>query len=396
MTDGNTRAALAITRSLGKAGHQVFVGAETENSLAGSSRYCSSSFVYASPLIDAKAAAEQIGRRIRELQAGMLIPVADKTLLPVLLFQAQYFEGVKIPLPALSTVMQASDKFSLFQTAQRLQIPIPKTVFVNPLPSGLVGMENGVEFPVVIKPARSVFEKNGQLSLAGVAYAYDKKGLLDIIQARQYLRENCFLIQERVLGNGIGYFALLADGKLVAEFSHRRIREKPPCGGVSVYSESIPVRHDVRKYSLSLLQELGWSGIAMVEFKLDGQTDVPKLMEINGRFWGSLQLAIDAGVDFPNLLVDTCSNGTADSTTPAYRPYIKWRWLLGDLDNLLLRCFSAEQRLLLPPDYPSRLKTMLNFMLDFGQRKVSYDSLRRKDLRPFLHELVAYVKDLVG
>ena len=37
----------------------------------------------------------------------------------------------------------------------------------------------------------------------------------------------------------------------------------------------------------------------MVEFKHDERDGVPKLMEINGRFWGSLQLAIDAGVDFP-------------------------------------------------------------------------------------------------
>ncbi len=41
----------------------------------------------------------------------------------------------------------------------------------------------------------------------------------------------------------------------------------------------------------------------MVEFKADARTGTPYLMEINGRFWGSLQLAIDAGVDFPAILV---------------------------------------------------------------------------------------------
>ena len=40
----------------------------------------------------------------------------------------------------------------------------------------------------------------------------------------------------------------------------------------------------------------------MVEFKLDARDGVAKLMEINGRFWGSLQLAVDAGVDFPAIL----------------------------------------------------------------------------------------------
>ena len=47
--DGNNRAALAITRSLGKRGHKIYVGEKTSTSLAGSSRYCESSFMYPNP-----------------------------------------------------------------------------------------------------------------------------------------------------------------------------------------------------------------------------------------------------------------------------------------------------------------------------------------------------------
>ncbi len=44
---------------------------------------------------------------------------------------------------------------------------------------------------------------------------------------------------------------------------------------------------------------LDWTGVAMVEFKLDARDGVAKLMEINGRFWGSLQLADRRGRRFP-------------------------------------------------------------------------------------------------
>ena len=86
-------------------------------------------------------------------------------------------------------------------------------------------------------------------------------------------------------------------------FAHTRIREKPPTGGVSVYRESVPLRDDVRAYSERILGRFNWSGVAMVEFREDRATGIPYLMEVNGRFWGSLQLAIDAGVDFPAMLV---------------------------------------------------------------------------------------------
>ena len=41
----------------------------------------------------------------------------------------------------------------------------------------------------------------------------------------------------------------------------------------------------------------------MVEFKVDPRDGIPKLMEVNPRFWGSLQLAIVSGVDFPYLIL---------------------------------------------------------------------------------------------
>ena len=96
-------------------------------------------------------------------------------------------------------------------------------------------------------------------------------------------------------------FALFDRGRLVAEFSHRRLREKPPAGGASVLSESLPVDPRLREFALRMLGPIGWHGVAMMEYKQDRRTGDFVLMEVNGRFWGSLELAVAAGVDFPFL-----------------------------------------------------------------------------------------------
>jgi hypothetical protein len=130
------------------------------------------------------------------------------------------------------------------------------------------------------------------------------------------------ILQQRIVGPGTGIFLLLWDGRVRAVFAHRRLREKPPAGGVSVYRESIVADPALVERSRRLLARLHWQGVAMVEFKIDAFTGTPYLMEINGRFWGSLQLAIDAGIDLDGrrsqpLVVGRCRSRARD--VPAKR-----------------------------------------------------------------------------
>src|ERR1044071_2712170 len=78
----------------------------------------------------------------------------------------------------------------------------------------------------------------------------------------------------------------------------------------------------------------------MLEYKRDSKTGRACLIEVNGRFWGSLQLGIDAGVDFPRLLVD--QELGRDVRGPAeYRVGIRSRWEWGDVDQLISRLRGA-------------------------------------------------------
>ena len=94
-----------------------------------------------------------------------------------------------------------------------------------------------------------------------------------------------FLIQARMEGPGVGVF-LLRWNEGSRSFAHRRVREKPPSGGVSVCCESIGLHETLLAQSTALLDALDWNGVAMIEYKHDTRSGRDCLMEVNPRFWG--------------------------------------------------------------------------------------------------------------
>jgi predicted ATP-grasp superfamily ATP-dependent carboligase len=277
-----------------------------------------------------------------------------------------------------------SDKRALLEAAPTLGIAVPRQVAVETPEAIEQYARTWTEFPVVLKPARSVSELNGIQLKLGVGYANTADELL--VRLREMPRAGFpVLLQQRVVGPGVGIFLLIRKGEVLAEFAHRRIREKPPSGGVSVYRESIHADPRLVESSRALLNLFDWEGVAMVEYKIDARSGTPYLMEVNGRFWGSLQLAIDAGVDFPVLLLRAARGGKV--TRPRYRAGVRSRWWWGDIDQIITRFRHSSSSLALPPDAPSRWQSVLDFAQLWrpGDRN---EILRWYDPLPFLRESV--------
>jgi predicted ATP-grasp superfamily ATP-dependent carboligase len=193
------------------------------------------------------------------------------------------------------------------------------------------------------------------------------------------------LVQEYVPGIGEGLFLLADRGRTLIRFAHRRIREKPPTGGVSVLRESIEPDPTLLASAETLLAALDWTGVAMIEFRRapDGRA---VLMELNPRLWGSLQLAVDAGIDFPSLLV-ALSRGEAVAEVRA-RVGVRSRWLLGDLDHLLISLRRREVRRMTGMRISALLGGFARTFLDGTRNEV----LRLDDWRPFLHEVCERIR----
>ena len=393
VTDGQERAALAVTRSLGQAGIPVVVGAETLKSLAGASKYCHRTWQYPSPLEDPSRFVSSLIDAVGRLGITAIMPVTDSTTQVLAARRDQFPAAVLNALPPLESYELVSDKYRLMKVAQELGVPIPASVFV---PDGDLAavIDQVTSFPVVVKPGRSLLMTDRGWGKTSVHFVSSVEELVDLYRRVPYLK-NPSLIQQRVEGEGQGVFGLFDHGRPCALFAHRRIREKPPAGGVSVLRESIELPKPMTDYAVKLLEHVKWHGVAMVEFKVDKVSKIPRLMEINGRFWGSLQLAIDAGLNIPYLLYQVTSGQSVAIPDNSYRVGTQSRWFLGDLDHLLMRLTKTNATLHLGPDAPSRWRCAAEFLRLWG-RDLHYEVESFRDRGPVLVEYGDWAAHFVG
>ena len=402
VTDGGQRAALAIVRSLGRAGHRVFVCESRPRSLAGASRYCAAQTAVPDPLREPSGFVESLEELVESWGIDVLIPISEPSLLAVLP-ERDRFAGVRIPFPPYDRFLSICDKAAVAEAAGDVGIRVPGQVVLES-PEKARDRLPRMAFPLVLKPVRSVAGTDASRVKVSVRHVADDASLeraLDDFPREAYP----ILAQERIVGPGLGVFLLMSEGEPRAAFGHRRLREKPPSGGVSVLRESIALPPDLLERSVALLRRFDWEGVAMVEYKVSEATGEPYIMEINGRFWGSLQLAVDAGVDFPRLLLDEAlASGDAGrpsrSTGPVSRPGprvtdytvgIRSRWEWGDVDHLLARLRRSDEELALPPGSPGRLRAVLDFLAGLGPGSRN-EILRISDPRPFIRESLDWVR----
>jgi predicted ATP-grasp superfamily ATP-dependent carboligase len=234
----------------------------------------------------------------------------------------------------------------------------------------------------VVKPALSRYLYDDRVRATSVAVVAEPRGLERVLQ-QQWVDHMACLVQSFIPGSGAGVFTIFAHDGPVGWFAHKRLREKPPRGGVSVLSESGAVNESLRAGAETLLRRIDWFGPAMVEFRVDPEGR-PWFMEINARLWGSLQLAVDCDFDFPWLWYQLFL-GREVRPVESYRLGRRLRWELGDLDHLLLQVRGKGTA----QTAWARLTTALRCINPAAGRP---EILRADDPRPFLHELRGWLR----
>jgi predicted ATP-grasp superfamily ATP-dependent carboligase len=380
--DGNQRSALAVVRSLGSRGVPVHVADSVPRSLAASSRFCTSDRAYPNAAERPDEFVEWLEEAGRRHPQAVLLPMTDLTV-PLVLQAGARLQALRTALPALEAYEAVSDKYQLYKLAQELGIKAPATLILTRgnLPSI---PDLPMSYPAVVKPRRSATRVASGILKRPVRYAATPAELKRIAEAELLDDEDELLVQEYVSGFGAGVFALYDRGESLFYFAHRRLREKPPSGGISVLCESAPLSADAVATARRLLDSLRWHGVAMVEFKIDaaGQS---WLIEINARFWGSLQLAVDCGADFPWFLYQIASGGRPP-IPEQYRVGDRLRWWLGDLDNLYARLRDSRWT----PTALHKARAIGEFLSPW-QPRTRYEFLRWNDPAPSLMAFQQYI-----
>lgn len=355
VTDAHTTGSLAVARSLSAAGMEVTVVREAGRfSLAAASRHADRVVTLPSVERHASLHLEGLLKEIRARAYDVLIPMTDSTI-ALLRRERQSVElMVRVALPPEDVLVGAQDKKVTVERARASGVRVPETRLFASIEE-MRGSADGLQYPCVVKPRFSrQWDGSGPMTRGTVRYAYSGMELRRIFESSRQDPAS-LLVQEFVAGVGIGLFALMDNGSPRALFAHRRLREANPTGGRASLAESMPLEERVVAPAMRLLGALGWSGVAMVEFKDPGAPQAPVAMEVNGRFWGSLPLAIAAGVDFPLLAVQQLL-GLPLSLGEGYRTGVKCRHLQGDL-SYLVATFKGRPRGWSGP-FPGRLEAL--------------------------------------
>lgn len=326
VTDAQMRSSLAVIRSLGKQGLEVTAGEETRCATGAFSRYCSHRQVYPSPVRAEEKFVRHLLAHLREKQYDAIFPVADACLKPIIDNEEEISRYTRIALPPREVFMKGYDKGTTLRIALESGIPCPRTFFPESATEA-AEVAGEFEYPAVVKPRVSSGRR-------GVRICSDPDDLLRAYEAT-VSEFGPVVVQEFIPGGGeLGVYTL-TNGRSEprAVTVQRRLRSYPVSGGASTLRETVKdeTSREAATLALRLLKAMGWSGVAMVEFRIDARDGTLKLMEVNPRFWGSLHLSILSGVDFPYLLYRMIMDGDVE-TVADYREGVRCRWLLpGDV-----------------------------------------------------------------
>ena len=219
--------------------------------------------------------------RIEAEGIELVLPVTDAAM-RALIDPHVALGSARLAAAAPQAYTSLSDKHELAQLARAAGLETPRGGRVADAQAALA-LAREIGFPVVVKPIVSVVrDASGRLRKPEVMRVESAEALPDAFERAAAGGEA--LLQRCVEGWGEGLCVLRWEGRTLAAFAHRRLREKPPGGGVSVLAESIAVDAERLARVESLLDRSGYSGLAMAEFKSDGRR--AWLIEVNARAVG--------------------------------------------------------------------------------------------------------------
>jgi predicted ATP-grasp superfamily ATP-dependent carboligase len=380
--DAATKQGLACVRSLGRAGLRVVAAecfaecAPTSPVVGFRSRHSRYNLVLPSYATDPDEFGAQVVEFVRAHPTKVVLPTMDGSISALMPRRAELAQlGCMLALPSDASLAIANDKAKTLALAERLGIAYPRSERIDRLDEAPAALKS-FSYPVVLKPTIS-WVPGAPERIAPVDAINEAEAMADI---ERYLGMGAsVLIQEWASGQREGVTLFVVGGEVVGHCAHVAIRTSPPLGGASVMRKSVLPPPDTYASAVSLVQEIGLTGVCEVEFRRDA-AGRPLLMEVNARLAGTIENALRSGVDVPWMIWEWASGQPVTRVT-SYRTGVRTRWLRGDM-RWLLENYGRAGR----PDSVSPARSLWIFGTEF-LRTVHYDFLDRGDLSPAFAEL---------
>jgi predicted ATP-grasp superfamily ATP-dependent carboligase len=379
---------LATARNLHREGVRVLGGGLDSRGFGFYSNALRARFVHPSPERDRQGFIRAVKEAALRHQVKAILPSLDTALI-ALHESRRDFEGVApmgiAPEKALDTIR---DKMRLRDVAEPLGVEMPRTFSVDRDPESLPA-----DFPM---PAIVKQRESGHLAPRKVIYCANRAEVLAGL--RLYLDGGYpAMVQELIYGYGTSVVTLCRNGKILQAFQYQKPREYSCRGGIGTLRVSQPVSPELGSRSARLLEALRWEGIAGVEFKVPlDQPDRPRLLEVNARFVGTIDLARASGINFPYLQYLMTTGQELPAEQIPYRAGVRYRKWLWDTCALMELLFDRPPVSGVP--LPGRARAIWNYLEAYGPH-VGSDNFQMRDPLPgvmdFFHGLPILAKTFV-
>lgn len=383
------RVVLAVIRSLGRAGIWVEYAATDRERIVSSSRYLRRFHPLPYYASGQSAWQDALLQLLARSEYELLLPCTDWENLLCHVHRDELGKQVRLGIAPRQPLDILLSKAETGRHARSLNVPMPRERLVA---SAAEAQQAAAElgYPLVLKPLQSF-----QLDHPGwhqpVVKARDAAELDRHVQ--KLLPLGLIVAQENFVGVGVGVELLLERGEVLLAFQHQRVHE-PLQGGPSSYRKSMALQPELFAASVRLLKSLAYTGVAMVEFKVNTTAERPWVfLEVNPRFWGSLPLTIAAGADFPFAYFQLCT-GRRVTPSPRYRTEVYSRNLPADL-GWLSKNLKADRQDKTLQTKPWR-RVLADAVGNWLDGREHLDAWSSDDPRPGLTELLSLAFRALG
>ncbi|MCK7591678.1 ATP-grasp domain-containing protein [Subsaxibacter sp. CAU 1640] len=315
--DGDSTWALPVIKCLAfRTDYKIFVLSAKENTAAKFSKTTSYYKYY--PKSYDNSWLNILNQEIESKSIDVVLPIAEPECLFLIQNKHLLSDIAKvIPMASIDNFETAIDKNKLGIFCEQHQIAYPKSqAFSNS--KDFISNGNHLTYPLLIKP---LHDKGGN----GIIKFDDKTKFEKFIH--ENFKNNSFFAQEFVEGYDIDCSVLCDNGKVLTHTI-----QKGFLTGKNPYSPYIGIaflqNDEVLELTKKLMEALNWSGVAHIDLRYDKKRGEYKILEVNARFWGSVEASRIANINFPVLICDYVSGKAI--THQSYNPisYLRFRGLI--------------------------------------------------------------------
>lgn len=300
------------------------------------------------PERDAWETVDQIQKASQKFSASLLLPLDDASVWLCDCVSSNH--GIPVAGATGQNARLALNKQDQLEAARKAGFNIPETVFITEMQD----LAKVTQLPVVIKPAAAVAEIKGKLRKGPVIFCIGREDLTRAAKECDY--DGLMMVQPFLPGIGEGIFGLNGQDGMKTWSAHRRIRTVNPLGSGSSACESLTISDHPIVSAEQMLKKVNWPGMFMIELLRDPAKRL-WFMELNGRSWGSMALAIRLGLHYPAWTALQTIDPTFTPPDPPPWNSIVCRHLGREIIHVL-SVLKGKRTFSLIPNY-SRMRTLV-------------------------------------